>query len=393
MAFGFLKKVVRTAGKPFKKPIKFVGNRIKDVAKAGRTIGRTVGKVPVVGGGLKGVFDLTLNAPFQVAGKIANGDRLDRVALATLKSHVQSVKAVAPYAQTVISFVPVVGPGVSAGLGAGLALASGQPITAALAEGVKSALPGGALAKGIFDASAAVVQGKPIDQIVLSTLPLDAQSKKGLAMALDISKRLASGQRVDTALIAQADKAISLLPIDAQKSFKIGTALAEAQKLQKIAAQHVDTRALTSLAKGGANIIKTSPVLASASTVLKSDDAKKGYALAMGVLQHPKPQPFHVAAIRQRLNPTQRQGFDMAVSVRSGMAATRLDAPPSAPPAQQLGYYATRGVVRTASTPAIIRAVRTNPQTAKGANVAIQKIQATKPRLWERIRTFFLGDA
>lgn len=393
MAFGWLKKAVRTAGKPFKKPIKFVGRRIKDVAKAGRTVGRTIGKVPVVGGGLKGVFDLTLNAPFQVAGKIANGDRIDQVALATLKSHVQSVKAVAPYAQTVISFVPVVGPGVSAGLGAGLALASGQPITAALAEGVKGALPGGALAKGIFDASAAVVQGKPIDQIVLSTLPLDANSKKGLAMALDVTKRLSKGERVDKALIAQADNAIKLLPIDAQKSFKIGTALAEAQKLQKIAATHVDTRALGKLAQGGANIIKTSPVLASASTVLKSTDAKKGYSVAMGVLQHANPQPFHVAAIRNRLNPTQRQGFDMAVSVRSGMAATRLDAAKTAPPAQQLGYYATRGIVLTSNTPAIIKAVRTNPQTQKGAAVAIKRIQDTKPGLWVRLKTFFLGDS
>lgn len=392
MAFGWLKKAVRSAGKPFKAPVKFVGRRIKDVAKAGRSVGRTIGKVPVVGGGLKGVFDLTVNAPFQVAGKIANGDRIDRVALSTLKSHVQSVKAVAPYAQTVISFVPVVGPGVSAGLGAGLALASGQPITAALAEGVKSALPGGTLAKGIFDASAAVVQGKPINQIVLSTLPLDAQSKKGLAMAFDVTKRLASGQRVDKALIAQADRAISMLPVDAQKSFKIGTALAEAKKLQSIAAHHVSPKALNALKNGGANLIKTSPVLSSATAVLKSPGSRAGYSVAMGVMQHAKPQPFHVAAIRQKLTPQQRQGFDFAVSVRSGMAASKLNAPKAAPPAQQLGYYATRGVVKTANTPAIIRAVRTNPQTNKGAAIAIKTIQAVKPSLWQRIKIYFLGD-
>lgn len=392
MAFGWLKKVVRAAGKPVKAVAKVVGKPIKLAAKAGRSVSKTIGKVPVVGGGLKGVFDLGLNAPFQVAGKIANGDRLDKVAMSTLKSHVQSVQAVAPYAQTVISFVPVVGPGVNAGLGAGLALASGQPITAALAAGVKSALPGGPLAKAIFDASAAVVQGKPIDQIVLSTIPLDAQAKKGLAMAFDVTKRLSKGERVDQALIAQADRAISLLPADAAKSFKIGTALAEAQKLQKIAAAHVNPKALTSLKNGGLQLIKSSPLLSSAGTVLKSQDSKTGYSVAMGVMQHAKPQPFHVAAIRQRLNTKQRQGFDLAVSVRSGMAATKLGAPVSVPPAQQLGYYATSGIVKTSNTPAIIKAVRTNPATKPGATAAIAKIQDTKPGLWQRIKVFFVGD-
>jgi hypothetical protein len=385
MAFGWLKKAVRSAGKA-------VGAPIKLAAKAGRTVGRQLGKVPVVGGGLKGVFNLTVNGPFQVAGHIASGDRLDRVALGALKSQVQSVQAVAPYAQTVLSFVPVVGQGVSAGLGAGLALASGQPITQAIMAGVKSALPGGPLAKGIFDASTAVIQGKPLDQIVLSTLPLDAQAKKGLGVALDVTKRLAKGERVDKALIAQADKAISLLPVDAQKAFKVGGALGQAQNLQAIAAKHVDVKALSHLKAGGMNIIKTSPVLASASKILTSADAKTGYSVAMGVMQHPNPQPFHVAAIRQRLNPTQRKGFDTAVSVRSGMAVTHMDAPKTAPPAQQLGYYATRGIVQTASTPTIIKAVRTNPATKAGASAAIQKIQAVKPSLWAKIKVYFLGD-
>jgi hypothetical protein len=385
MAFGWLKKAVRSAGKVVTKPVKLV-------AKAGRTVGRQLGKVPVVGGGLKGVFDLTVNAPFQVAGKVASGERIDRVAISSLKAHVSSVKDVAPYAQTVISIVPVVGPGVNAGIGAGLALASGQPITTALMEGVKSALPGGPLARSVFEASSAVIQGKPIDQIILSTIPLDAQAKKGLAVALDVSKRLASGQRVDKVLLSQADRALILLPSDVQKSFKVGTAMAEARKLQAIAAKHVDPKALTALKNGGANLIKSSPLLSSASAVLRTQGAKTGYSVAMGVMQHQNPQPFHVAAIRRRLDAEQRKGFDLAVSVRSGMVASRLGAPKSAPPSQQLGYYATRGIVKTANTPAIIKAVRTNPATKAGASAAIAKIQAVKPGLWKRIKVFFVGD-
>lgn len=386
MAFGWLKKAVRSAGKVVTAPVKLA-------AKAGRTIGKQLGKVPVVGGGLKGVFDLTMNGPFQIAGQVASGQRLDKVALNALSSQVRSVKAVAPYAQTVISVVPGVGQGISAGIGAGLALASGQPISQALLEGVKSAVPGGALAKSLFDAGQAVVEGKPFASIVLSGLPLDANAKKGLAVALDVTSRLAKGQRVDQALIAQADKALILLPADARKALTIGTAMGEAQRLQKIAAQHVRIPALNALKAGGANIIKASPLLASAGSILKSDAAKTGYSVGMGVLAVKNPQPFHVAAIRGRLNDSQRAGFDMAVAARSGMVRTRMSAPSSLSPSQQLGYYATRGVSPgVKSAPAMLKAVQSNPATKAGANIAVRQIQTAKPSLWKRIEIYLFGS-
>lgn len=390
MAFGWLKKAARTAGKPFKAAAKVVGKPIKLAAKAGRSVSRGLGKVPVVGGGLKGVFNLTLNAPFQVAGNIANGERIDKVALGALRDRVQAVRDVAPYAQTVISFVPAVGPGVNAGIGAGLALASGQPITKALAEGVKSSLPGGPLAKSIFSAAESAVQGKPFNQIVLSTIPLDGAAKKGVGMALDVTARLARGQRVDKALIAQADDALKLLPIDARNAFKVGTALSEAAKLQKIAANNVSSDALNRLKAGGANIIRQSPVLSSAGAVLRSSGAKAGYSVGVAAMATRSPQPFHLAAIRNRMQGEQRAGFDMAVAAHAGMVKSR--APAAAPPSQQLGFYVTNGVSNTATAPAIVRAVRTNPATRSGANVAIQKIQATKPGRWERFKTWLLGD-
>lgn len=392
MAFGWLKKAARSAGKGLKKVGKVALAPVKLTAKAGRTIGKQLGKVPIVGGGLKGVFDLTVNAPFQVAGHIANGDRIDKVALAAVRDHVQAVKAVAPYAQTVISIVPAVGPGINAGLSAGLALASGQPITQAILEGAKAALPGGPLAKQIFSVGQAAVTGKPLKDIVLSTLPLDANTKKGLGVALDVSSRLAKGERVDKALLAQADKAMSLLPADARKALQVGTALGQGQNLQKIAAAHVNVHALDSLKKGGANLIKASPVLASAGTILKSPAAKVGYSVGVGMLAHKNPQPFHMVAIRGRLDPTQRQGFDMAVAARAGMVATKLAAPKSAPPSQQLGFYVTQGVSKTASAPAMLRAVKTNPATKAGAAAAIVHIQTHQPSRWERFKVWFLGN-
>ena len=402
MAFGWLKKAVKSAGKGIKKVGKGVGKvgkgalkvaaaPVKLTAKAGRTVGKTLGKVPVVGAGLKGVFDLTVNAPFQVAGQVASGTRIDKVAMNALKAHVRSVKATAPYAQTVISVVPAVGPGVNAAIGAGLALASGQPISAALAEGVKSALPGGPLAKSVFSATQAVVQGKSPINVAMSALPLDANSKKALGMAVDVTSRIAKGQRVDKALLAQADKALTLLPKDVTKAFQVSAALTEAQRLQSIAKKHVSGTALNKLKAGGNQIIRSSPVLASASNILKSSGSKTGFEVGTAVMATKMPQPFHVAAIRNTLKGDQRAGFDVAVAAHAGMVKTKAKAPANLPPSQRLGYYVTQGVSATKTAPASVKVVTKNKATAAGADKAIQKIQQ-KPGLWKRFKVWLLGE-
>jgi hypothetical protein len=377
--------------KSMKKAVKVVGTPIKLAAKAGRTIGKTLGKVPVIGGGLKGVFDLTANGPFQIAGHIASGERLDKVALGAIKDHVASVKAVAPYAQTVIGLVPAIGPGINAGIGASLALASGQPISQAIMEGAKAMLPGGPLAKQIFSATQAVVQGKSLSNIALAALPLDAQSKKGIGMALDVTSHLAKGERVDKILISQADDAMKLLPGDIKKALQISTALSHAQNLQKIALQHVRVPALANLKAGGMNLIKASPVLVSAGHVLKTSASRDGYALAVGALAHSRPQPFHLAAIRAKIGPQQMQGFDLAVAAHVGMARTRPALVIGMTPAQKLGFFTTQGISKTSTAPALIKAVKTNPLTAPGVNAAALHIQAVKQGLWKRIKAFLLS--
>lgn len=407
MAFGWLKKAVKSAGKGIgkvakgaakgvgkvaKTTVKVAVAPVKVAAKAGRTIGKTLGKVPVVGAGLKGVFDLTVNAPFQVAGQVASGERIDKVAVNALKAHVRSVQAVAPYAQTVISVVPAVGPGINGAIGAGLALASGQPITKALAEGVKSALPGGPLAKSIFSATQSVIEGKPLSAVAMNALPLGASEKKGLQVALNVTTRIAKGERVDKALLSQADNALKLLPKDALKAFQVGTAVAEAQRLQKIAVQHVNPAALDKLKAGGNQIIRSSPVLSSASAILKSSASKAGYEVGTAVMATKQPQPFHVAAIRTTLNPQQKAGFDVAVAAHTGMVKYGKAVPATATPAQKLGYLVTRGISKTTTAPAIVKVVKTNPATKAGTEKAIQHIEEKPTGLWKKFKIWLLGE-
>lgn len=370
---------------------KGVGGAIKGVAKAGRTVGRGLGKVPLVGGGLKGVFDLTVNAPFQVADKVAKGQRLDRVALNTLKSQVQAAKDVAPYAKAVITFVPVVGPGISAGLGAGLALASGQPLSEALMEGVKGLIPGGALAKSAFNVGKAAVEGKGIDRLALAALPLGNAEKKALESGLNVAARIAKGERLDSALLAQADKAVGLLPKEVRGSLQLGVAMAQGKNLQKIAVQNLAPNALKNLKTGGINLIKSSPVLHSAGHILQDKAERDGFAVGVGLMQHARPQPFHTMAIRGALSPAEKKGFDTAIAARHGMVKTRFKPPVKMNPEQQLGYFTMQGLSATKTAPAITKAITRVPTVRAGAAVAVKQIEHAKPNWYKRLKAWLLN--
>lgn len=211
MAFGWLKKAVKSA------------------SGAVGSVGSKLGKIPIVGKGLKGTFALTIGAPFQVANAVASGQRIDKVALGHLTSQIGAIRDVAPYVQTIVSVVPGVGQGVSGAIAASLALANGKPITSALKEAVKGSLPGGPLAKAAFDLGEAAVQGKPIDAIALAALPIPDAQKKMVAQGLQTAKDLAHGKRLDAALM---NTALAALPPEARKAVTVGIALGHGQVLQ-----------------------------------------------------------------------------------------------------------------------------------------------------------------
>lgn len=132
-----------------------------------------------------------------LAGDIANSvvfktlGALASKALAPALSVIKNVAGpILPYIQSVISFVPGVGTGISAALGAAQALADGRSITDAIVAGAKSALPGGPLVATAFDAAWGLAHGRPIDSVALEALrnqlPGDLAKKAfdtGLALA------------------------------------------------------------------------------------------------------------------------------------------------------------------------------------------------------------------
>lgn len=379
----WLTNVVRTSGKAAHSVTHAVSS----------TTGKVTGlalKVPVIGPGLHGVASMT-EAPFKIADEIASGARIDKVAFRTLKQQVQDVHEIAPYAQTVISVVPGVGQGISGAIGASLAMANGRPITEAFETGIKDSIPGGPIAQSVFSVSSAIMKGKPIDEVGISALPISDAQKKALAEGLQVTKRLASGEKVSKIALDEAkrnlSKAVAGLPDTVGHSLKIGIALGNAVRLQ------------TLVKKSSPNLI--SGLISKASKVVSKDDVlkegmkvfpngKSGFLTGVGVTQF-QVTPDAVISIRKKLSGENRKAFDAALSLHIGRATHKQ---PKLPPAGRAGYYMTMGMqgANPEQKTGIMKSVSKAPLVREGAVRAVKKIANNRSSWWVKIKEF-LGVA
>jgi len=217
----FWKSLAKVAGTIVLAPITVTNT----VAKG---VGSVVKEIPVIGSPLASVINLG-NAPIDLIEHIAEGDRIDQAVLNNIKSQVKDVKEIAPYAKMVVSLVPGVGTAVSAALAAGSALCTGQSITSALVEGIKGAIPGGALAQTAFNISNDVISGKSLDDTVVNALPLSSSQKDALKTTVSMAKQLASGKNVVKTVLTTAQ---AQLPQDVRDAINIGLAIGFAQTQQ-----------------------------------------------------------------------------------------------------------------------------------------------------------------
>lgn len=374
---GLFKSIGRAIGKGAKGVVKGAGSVVKGTAKGVRSVGRVVGKVPVVGKGLKGAFDLTAAAPFMVADDIVKGKGLNTVALNAIKRNVSSVRATAPYAQMVLSVVPGVGQGVSGAIGAGLALANGQPVSEAIAAAVKGSLPGGPLAQSAFDVGKAAIQGKPIADAALAALPIPASQRTVFKQGLGALKDVADGKRVDQLLLRRLES----LPPDVAKGLNLGVAIGEAQKLQGIAPKIVKPAVLTNLNKVGAAFIRKNPMLSAGGGLLNATQ-KQGMAVAVG-LMNTKPSPIQVSAIRTRMTGEQRAGFDIGVSARLGASRAKAVKDPKA----KFAAAVTFGVQnqKPANRTALLKRVVKDDTTKKAASKVVKTLKQEQQSWWRRL--------
>lgn len=317
--FGSIAKAVGGAAKGVAKGVTSVVKPVAKVVSSGaKTVANEIGKgqkllgkVPVIGAGLKGISTLALS-PFELSLNVLQGQRIDNAVKNHFKSQLGAIKEVAPYAQTVISFVPGIGAGVSGAISAALTLAEGKPITAALIAATKGALPGGPLAAAAFDVAVAAAQGKNISNIALAAIPLPAAQKDILQQSLQVAKDIAAGKRVDKIVLDRVNANLSKLPAGVAQAAQIGIALGQGQNLQK------------TLVKVGAQAVSENmknPIPAARSLLQTIEGSSKiGITKAIGAAQAVGKSPVLTEALKKassqwRPGSVERLGFQTAVNV------------------------------------------------------------------------------
>lgn len=269
-------------------PIKAIASVTEDVLTApAKALAAVTSQIPVVGDVTRIMSEAT-SSPIHLASQIAQGANVSKATLGYVKEQIKVVKDAAPYAQTVISLVPGVGPGVSAAMSAGIALAEGKSINEIAKAAIRGALPGGPLAQAAFDTALKVAAGGNVAKSVLegarAALPPEAQK------AFDIGLAVATGENIQNAVVAGV---ASLLPA----------------QLQALAATGE---------KAAASVPGMSDVLKSITAAGGSaaDAAKNGFNLASGLLSQAGANEKAVSALRDRLTSDQVKGFDAALQAQ-----------------------------------------------------------------------------
>lgn len=373
--FGSLKKAVKGAGNL--------------VVKGTTSIGAKIRKVPVVGKGLHAVYSFGPAGVIETTGRIARGDRIDKAVVGHFKAKLDAARDVAPYVQTIVSFVPGVGQGVSGAIGAGVALSRGRPITEAIIEGARGALPGGPIAAAAFDVAIAAAQGKPISEVALQAIPLPPDQKKLVVQAAMAAKDIASGKNVAASVYTRGQ---SLLPAEAQKAMQVAVALGSAKNIQD-AMKRGAAAAAPALLDVGLKTIKKDPVLTAGLNTLKNQpDVQKGFAVGSGIAKF-KFSPIELNNVRGRLAPNAKKGFDLAMSAHIGKV-TNPNIPKNVKPAVKFGFYAERGLksAKPKNRKAMEAVLSQTPEVKRGAIIAVKvnKAELTLPKtFWQRVVEFF----
>jgi hypothetical protein len=307
-----------------------LGAGVNTLGGAVSAVGDLVQDIPIIGPAFIAVIDIAA-APLTLALHIAEGERIDQAVMGALSQTISAIQTVAPYVQTVISFIPGIGSGISAAISGGLALMSGMPIDDVLIAAVRGAIPGGPLAAAAFSITAAAIQGKNIITAGLDEAARQLNLPPAAISAIDIVSKTAQGENLGQASLEEARKYIPAGPV--QQAFDIGVAVAQGKNMQQILltqVQNFGASQMKALADIGTSTIGTIPVFQSAQQLIdQSPDAQAGFKVGIGLLSNSGFNQQVVGAIRGKLPSSQVAGFDAALTAHIGAVV----APPPNTPA------------------------------------------------------------
>jgi GH25 family lysozyme M1 (1,4-beta-N-acetylmuramidase) len=158
------------------------------------------------------------------------------------------------FAAMVAPFVPGLGTGVAAALGAANALAAGQPINDALIAAARSAIPGGAVAQIAFDTATNLVKGKSIGDSLLSSARAQIPGGPAAQAAFDAAVALAKGKNIQDAAFAATGRLLPPSPYAAD-ALSFVKKVASGQNIQKAALSTVGSAVLNKIEQQAGPII------------------------------------------------------------------------------------------------------------------------------------------
>ena len=164
----------------------------------------------------------------------ARGENIAKAAQKAMQAGIGDVRKSLQFAAMVAPFVPGVGTGVAAALGAANALASGQKITDALIAGARGAVPGGAIAQMAFDTAVNLARGKNVGEAFLNSARSRLPGGPAAQAAFDAALTLAKGKSIQDAAFAATGRLLPRSPYAAD-ALSFVRKVAAGQNIQRAA--------------------------------------------------------------------------------------------------------------------------------------------------------------
>jgi hypothetical protein len=173
----------------------------------------------------------------------ARGENIVKAAQKAAQAGIGDVRKSLQFAAMVAPFVPGIGTGVAAALGAANALASGQPITQALIAAARSAVPGGAIAQMAFDTALNLAKGKNVGEALLASARARLPGGPAAQAAFDAAVTVAKGKSLQDAAYAAAGRILPPSPYAAD-ALSFVRKVASGQNVQRAALSTVGNHIL-----------------------------------------------------------------------------------------------------------------------------------------------------
>jgi len=190
-----------------KKAAKGIGRVAKIAANGDKAFRTAVGKAGM---------DPVVRSALRAGTKVIKKNNLLRAARVAAESGAKNLRESVRFAAMGAAFVPGVGTGVAAALGAADALASGKRITDAVMAAARSAVPGGAVAHAAFDFGAGLARGQSVSKTALEVARARLPGGRAAQAAFDAGLALARGRGIQDVAVAAAGRALPPSPYAAE---------------------------------------------------------------------------------------------------------------------------------------------------------------------------------